>query len=146
MCSLAILYLHFRGLANSFGVFETFYQISLLPLETPDNISWIGSLQVFLLFLGGLAAGPIFDRGSLRTLLALGTLFICFGMFMTSICYEYWHFLLAQGLVIGLGFGCLFLPTVTIVAQYFTTKKAIAFGITSLGGSIGTVMAYAIYG
>ena len=38
----------------------------------------------------------------------------------------------------GFGFGCLFLPTITIVAQYFTTKKSIAFGISTLGASIGT--------
>ena len=126
-----------RGIANSFGVFQAYYQTTALPYETPGNISWIGSLQVFLLMLGGLLAGPVFDMGYLRTLLFTGVFAICFAMFMVGLCSQYWQFVLAQGLVMGFGFGCLFLPTITIVAQYFTTKKAIAFGIATLGASIG---------
>lgn len=120
-----------------FGVFQSYYQTTLLAEQTPDHISWIGSLQVFLLFLGGTLAGPAFDMGYLRFLLVSGTCLTCFGMFMTSICKEYWQLVLAQGLVTGSGFGCLFLPTIAIVSQYFTTKKAIAFGIASVGGSLG---------
>ena len=120
-----------------FGVFQTYYQTTLLVSETASNISWIGSLQVFLLFLGGTLAGPAFDMGYLRSLLVAGTILICFGMFMTSLCSNYWQIFLAQGLVVGLGFGCLFLPTITVISEYFTTKKAVAFGIASFGGSLG---------
>ncbi|KAL9093566.1 MAG: hypothetical protein Q9165_003961 [Trypethelium subeluteriae] len=56
---------------------------------------------------------------------------------MTSICKNYWELFLAQGVVTGAGFGCLFLPGVTIVSQYFSTRKAFATGIASLGSSIG---------
>ncbi|MCJ1383129.1 hypothetical protein MMC17_006242 [Xylographa soralifera] len=44
------------------------------------------------------------------------------------------------GVVTGAGFGCLFLPGVTIVSQYFNTKKAFATGIASLGSSVGGVI------
>ncbi|KAF2235971.1 MFS general substrate transporter [Viridothelium virens] len=134
------LYLNTWGIVSMFGAFQSYYQTTLLVHEKPDNISWIGSVQVFLLFLGGTLSGPAFDAGYLRTLLILGTFLSCFGMFMTSICQQYWQFLLAQGLVVGLGFGCLFLPTIAIISQYFTTKKAIAFGIASVGGSLGGVV------
>ena len=120
-----------------YGAFQSYYQTTLLSHKTPDEISWIGSLQIFLLFLGGTLSGPAFDMGYLRSLLIMGTILICFGMFMTSLCHQYWQFILAQGVVVGLGFSCLFLPTIAIISQYFTTKKAIAFGIASVGGSIG---------
>lgn len=42
--------------------------------------------------------------------------------------------------MIGIGDGCLFLTSVAIVPQYFTTRKAIATGIASLGSSIGGVI------
>ena len=67
----------------------------------------------------------------------VGLFMSVFGLFMTSICQEYWQILLAQGVVTGAGFGCLFLPGVTVVSQYFSTKKAFATGIASLGRSIG---------
>ena len=50
------------GYSNSFGVFQAYYIRNQLKDHSPDDISWIGSLQVFLVFALGLAGGPIFDR------------------------------------------------------------------------------------
>ena len=120
-----------------YGVFQTFYELDLLKNESTSNISWIGSIQAFLIFLGGSIVAPFFDLGYLGLLLQIGTFSVVFGMMMTSLCKDYWQFVLAQGITVGSGFGCLFLPSVAIVSQYFTSKKSIAFGITSTGGSIG---------
>ena len=128
---------HTRGVINMYGVFQTFYQSHLLEHQSASNISWVGSIQAFLIFLGGAVVGPFFDLGYLRLLLSLGTFSTYFGMMMTSVCKTYWQFVLAQGVTVGIGFGCLFLPSVAIVSQYFTTKKSIAFGIVSTGGIIG---------
>ncbi|PMB70955.1 putative transporter MCH4 [Beauveria bassiana] len=59
---------------------------------------------------------------------------------MTSLATQYWQLFLAQGLVVGLGAGCLFLPSVSIVATYFTTKRALVTGIVAAGGSIASVV------
>ncbi|KAL1859020.1 hypothetical protein Daus18300_009658 [Diaporthe australafricana] len=49
------------GYINSFGVFQTYYSTELgLP---PATISWIGSIQVFLLFFIGTFTGRITDAG-----------------------------------------------------------------------------------
>ena len=50
------------GFANSFGVFQAYYIENQLKDHTPDDISWIGSLQVFLVFALGVIGGPLFDR------------------------------------------------------------------------------------
>ncbi|OJJ99626.1 hypothetical protein ASPACDRAFT_52314 [Aspergillus aculeatus ATCC 16872] len=51
------------GYANSFGIFQSYYASSLnLPAST---ISWIGSTQVFLIFLIGAVSGRAFDTGYL---------------------------------------------------------------------------------
>lgn len=120
-----------------YGVYQTYYSSSLTSFS-PSAISWIGSIQAFLLFLVGTLVGPIYDSGYVRSLLVVGSFLSVFGLFMTSVCQEYWQFLICQGVVTGTGFGCLFLPGVTVVSQYFSTKKAIATGIASLGSSIGT--------
>ena len=85
-------------------------------------------------------AGPIFDRGHFRILLIVGTFLTVFGIMMNSISNNYWQVFLSQGLCIGLGTGCLFLPSVAIVATYFTTKRALAIGFVASGGSIGSVI------
>lgn len=58
-------------------------------------------------------------------------------MMMTSIAREYWEIMLAQAFCIGLGAGCLFVPGVSILPTYFSTRKALATGIAVSGSSLG---------
>ena len=119
--------------------------MGFLRSESPSNISWVGSLQAALLFIVGAATGPIYDAGHLRLLLIVGTFMTVFGMMMTSVCKTYWQVFLAQGITVGIGNGCLFLSSVVIVSQYFTTKKAIATGIASIGSSLGQLSIQVIH-
>ena len=88
----------------------------------------------------GALTGPIYDAGYMRPLLYIGTLLNIVGLMMTSICKSFWQLVLAQGLMIGIGDGCLFLTSVAIMPQYFTTRKATATGIASMGSGIGGVI------
>lgn len=74
---------------------------------------------------GSLFVGPAFDRGYCNYLTYTGTALIVLGMMMTSLCTEYWQFMLAQGICIGIGNGMLFIPGVAIIPTYFTTKRGI---------------------
>ncbi|PQE05482.1 MFS monocarboxylate transporter protein [Rutstroemia sp. NJR-2017a BBW] len=127
-----------RGIVNTYGVFQTYYESDLLRTESPSNISWIGSIQAFLLLLVGVITGPLFDAGRLRLLLCTGTLLVVLGLMMTSISKTYWEVLLAQAICMGIGLGCLFVPSVAIVSTYFSTRKAFAMGIAASGSSLVT--------
>lgn len=129
-----------RGMANTFGVYQTYYETELLSDHSPSSISWIGSFAAFLLLIVGVVTGPLYDAGYFRHLLYVGCFLTVFGLMMTSLCTEYWQVFLAQGLVLGLGSGALFIPSVAIVSQYFDTKKALATGIAAAGSSIGGVI------
>lgn len=59
---------------------------------------------------------------------------------MTSLCREYWQVVLAQGIVVGLGNGFLWVPSVAILPQYFTTRKALANGLAAAGSSMGGIV------
>ena len=120
-----------------YGVYQTFYQTDFLSSESESNISWIGSIQAFLLYIVGAAAGPVFDAGYLQPLIWTGAILSVLGMMLTSISITYWQVLLSQGVVVGIGTGCLFIAAISIISQYFTTKKIFAYGITSTGSSIG---------
>lgn len=50
------------GYTNSFGVFQAHYMRYQLQGYTPNDISWIGSTQAFLVFASGAIGGPLFDR------------------------------------------------------------------------------------
>ena len=127
-----------RGIINTYGAYQTFYESGELFHKSSSDISWIGSIQAFLLLLVGTLTGPIYDAGYFRHLIMTGSFLIVFGHMMLSLCHEFWEALLAQAFLVGLGAGCLFVPSVAILPTYFTTKVSIAIGITASGSSIGT--------
>ncbi|OBT58911.1 hypothetical protein VE04_00581 [Pseudogymnoascus sp. 24MN13] len=135
-----LLFFNSWGIVNTFGVYQAFYQTSLLQSRKSSDISWIGTFGAFLLVSLSIISGPIFDRGHVRGLVVAGTFFTVFGLMMTSLSTEYYQLFLAQGVCVGLGGGLLFLPSVAIVATYFSTRRGIATGITAAGGSIGSVL------
>ena len=129
-----------RGIASAFGVFQLFYEKELLKTTSISSISWVGSVQAFLLVVVGVFAGPLFDLGYLRSLLVVGNFLIILGMFMLSLSTEYYQVFLAQGICFGLGSGMLYVPAMALVATEFTTKRAVAVGLASTGSSIGSFL------
>ncbi|ROW07068.1 hypothetical protein VPNG_06651 [Cytospora leucostoma] len=122
------------------NTWQTFYQLQLLNTESSSDIAWIGSTQAFLLFLVSMVAGPLFDAGRLRSLLWVGSGLLVVGMFLVSITHQYWQVFLTQALMMGLGFGCLYLPAPAVVSQYFHKSTALAIGASSAGSALGGVI------
>lgn len=130
-----------RGIVNSFGVYQNYYESSLLSTTSSSSqISWTGSIQAFLLLIIGVVTGPLFDQGYLDSMLLVGSFLTVFGIMMTSLCTKYWQIVLAQGVCVGLGAGCMFVPAIAVVSTFFTTKRAIATGIAVGGGSVGGIV------
>ncbi len=88
----------------------------------------------------GVLTGPAYDAGYFRLLVGVGSLAIPLGFMMLSLCKTYWQILLAQAFLIGMGNGCLFVPSVAILPQWFSTRKALANGIAASGSSIGGII------
>ncbi|KAI0129798.1 monocarboxylate permease-like protein, mch4 [Xylariales sp. AK1849] len=135
-----IIFFNTWGMISSFSVFQTYYESGELFKASSADISWIGSIQSFLLQLTGLVAGPVYDRGYLRLLLVTGSSMVVFGLMMLSLSTEYWQVLLAQAVCVGIGAGLLFVPTVSLIPTWFSTRIGLAIGIASSGSSLGGVI------
>ncbi|KAI7764985.1 hypothetical protein ACKAV7_012851 [Fusarium commune] len=126
------------GYLISFGIFQPYYESQFsLP---PSTISWIGSLEVCLIFFIGTFSGRAFDAGYYRTALAVGLFLQILAIFMTSIASSYWQVLLAQGICQGLGNGIIFAPTIANMSTYFTSKKTIAISAGACGAGTGGIV------
>ncbi|KAL8827819.1 MAG: hypothetical protein Q9191_002955 [Dirinaria sp. TL-2023a] len=121
-------------------VFQSYYSSHFLAQRSSSAISWIGSLQVFFLFLGGILSGPLTDRYGIRIVLIPSSASLVFSVMMVSLATRYYEFILAQGVLFGLACGMIFTPTVSTVGQYFTSKRAFAMGIVVSGASVGGVI------
>jgi MFS family permease len=63
-----------------------------------------------------------------------------FALMMTSLCTQYWQFMLAQGVLTGIAMSVLQVPAFAAVSQYFDKKRAAAIGIVVSGSSIGGIV------
>jgi len=128
---------HIRGIVNTFGAYHNFYQLDLLRTHSPSAISWIGSIQGYLLLTVGVLTGPFFDAGYGRSLLAIGSFLVVLSLMMTSLVAQYYQTFLAQGVCFGIGAGMLFVPSVAVVSTYFDKHRSFAVGVTASGSGIG---------
>lgn len=123
------------GYINSFGVFQTYYVNALN--QTPSAISWVGSIQIFLLFAIGSVSGRATDAGYFRAVFIAGSVLQLVGIFMTSLCTQYWHLFLTQGICTGIGNGLLFTPALACISTYFSKNRALALAIAATGNATG---------
>lgn len=127
---------------SSFGIFQPYYTVSLH--RSPSDISWIGSIELFLVYFIGTFSGRAMDAGFFRATIVAGLVLQLGGVFATSASTEYWQLFLAQGLCQGLGDGLLFCPVVALVSTYFIKKRAVALSIQAAGGATGGMVFPAI--
>jgi MFS family permease len=126
------------GYLSSFGLFQSHWE-NVLGRSASD-VSWVGSIQLFLLFFVGTLSGRLMDAGFFRSLIIAGCVCQLLGTFTTSIVTQYWQLVLSQGIIQGLGNGILFTPLVTLVSLYFPRRRAFALGVTACGAPIGGVI------
>ncbi|KAK0244567.1 MFS general substrate transporter [Armillaria nabsnona] len=127
------------GVPLSFGVTESFYAREYLADYTPSQINWIGSLQLCLMYLLGLAVAGLFDAGHFHFISIAGSILFLFSIFMLSLAKEgqYYQVFLSQGLGMGIGTGIMYTPTSSVVAHHFRKRRSIAMGIITTGSAIG---------
>lgn len=127
------------GYGSTYGVFQLYYVEELgLP---GSQVSWIGSVQIFITFGTCTLSGRLSDAGYSRATVAAGSFLVVLGTFMTSIAGGvYWHIMLAQGVCTGLGAGLAFMPAVAVTSSYFRRRRAFALSIGAVGTSVGSLI------
>ncbi|KAF2127401.1 MFS general substrate transporter [Dothidotthia symphoricarpi CBS 119687] len=128
------------GLVNSFGVYQGYYQSTLLAEFSPGSISWIGTLQGSLLLIVGVLSGPLFDKGYFRCILITSGVGVVFALMMLSLAQTYTQIILSQGVLLGLCLGFLYVPSVALIPLYFKSWRGVALGLATAGGSFGGVV------
>ncbi|KAI5919343.1 major facilitator superfamily domain-containing protein [Camillea tinctor] len=128
------------GLVNCVGVFVEYYVNGPLSGYNSSVVSWITSLQVFVVTGSNAVMGRLFDNYGPRWLLIVGTLVYAFGLMMVSLSTQYYQFVLAQGIVSGLGASAVFNCATNSVMGWFFRRRATALGLVVSGSSVGGVV------
>ncbi|KDQ09189.1 hypothetical protein BOTBODRAFT_179205 [Botryobasidium botryosum FD-172 SS1] len=124
------------GFANSW-VFQEYYGTTILKTSSPSAISWIASIQYFLIFLPSAFVGRLLDRGHLRLPLLISSIIFIASVFSIAQCKKYWQFMLVQGVILGLSGGFVFGPSISLMNHWFKRRRATAYGLVAAGASVG---------
>lgn len=72
-----------------------------------------------------------------RTTLLIGVFLEALALMSASFAQQIWQLFLSQGVCYGVGMGFLFVGSVGIVPQWFTTRRSLASGISTAGSGLG---------
>lgn len=67
----------------------------------------------------------------------IGVVLLPAGFFCPSFAHSVWQLYLTQGVMVGMGVGFIYIPSIPVVSQWFTKRRSLANGICSAGSGIG---------
>ncbi|KAF9453382.1 MFS general substrate transporter [Macrolepiota fuliginosa MF-IS2] len=104
--------------------------------------SWIGGVQLCLVFSAGVFTGRLFDRGYFRHMMIAGTCLHAFSYFMLSLSKEnkWYQVFLSHGVGSGLASGIAYIPCLCVVSRHFKRHRALAMGIVAAGTASGATV------
>ncbi|KAI0056978.1 MFS general substrate transporter [Artomyces pyxidatus] len=133
------------GYVVSWGTFQEYYQAVALRERSASDMyvlphGFAAPAKYALIFLPGLLTGRLFDLGFFRWSLLSSTALYIASNFLIAQCTRYWHFVLCQGLALGLSAGWIYIPCIAVVSHWFQKNRPIAFSVIAFGSSVGGVV------
>uniref|UniRef100_A0A8C2X910 Solute carrier family 16 member 6 n=1 Tax=Cyclopterus lumpus TaxID=8103 RepID=A0A8C2X910_CYCLU len=110
--------------------------------ESNSRVSWVFSICVFIFTFTAPLSTMLSNRFGFRPVVMMGGFLISLGTITSAFCSSINEMYITIGIVSGLGYCFTFLPTVTILAQYFSRRRALVTSVASSGESFA-VFAFA---
>ncbi|KAG0990085.1 hypothetical protein G6F28_009393 [Rhizopus arrhizus] len=125
------------GISAVWGVFSNAYATSTLEgKSTTLELMGVGSLMVVMLNLFS-PVGSLCIRLGIKTTMGIGTFLMALGMIMGGFSTEVWHLYVTLGLVFGFGSSLVYMSIVSVIPQWFSTRRGTAMGLSSAGSGFG---------
>ncbi|KIW31286.1 uncharacterized protein PV07_02946 [Cladophialophora immunda] len=132
---------HTWGINSSYGVFLSYYlNHNYFPNTSALAYAFIGGLSISQAMLIAPLATRIIHLYGSKVCLHLGVFFETLSLIGASFATQKYQIILAQGFCFGWGMGFLFVGSVGIIAQWFTTKRSVANSIAAAGSGLGGLM------
>ncbi|KEY69256.1 hypothetical protein S7711_01707 [Stachybotrys chartarum IBT 7711] len=138
---VALINAHTWGINSSYGVFLAHYLANdTYPGATYLQYAFVGGLSISCAMLVSPVATLSTRRFGTHVTLCVGTALEVAGLIGASFASSIWHLFLSQGLAFGFGMGFLFVASVGIPPQWFTTKRSLANGVSASGSGFGGLL------
>ncbi|XP_076160927.1 solute carrier family 16 member hermes [Ptiloglossa arizonensis] len=132
------------GTVKSFGVL--FVEFLEVFDTSPATAAWIPALCYFLYSSLGPLSSVLSVKYSYRTVTLLGGTFAAVGMMLSYFANSVAFLCVSYGVLVGIGAGLAFPPTVYIVTSYFVRLRGLANGLCISGSALGSIFLPPILG
>uniref|UniRef100_A0A3Q0SSS7 Monocarboxylate transporter 7 n=1 Tax=Amphilophus citrinellus TaxID=61819 RepID=A0A3Q0SSS7_AMPCI len=104
--------------------------------ESNSRVSWVISICVFIFAFTAPLSTMLSNHFGCRPVVMMGGLLISIGTITSAFTSSITEMYITTGIISGLGYCFSFLPTLTILAQYFSRRRALVTSIASSGESV----------
>ncbi|ALC38016.1 CG11665 [Drosophila busckii] len=126
------------GTIKSFGVL--FIEFTQAFDTTSTKASWIPALCYFLYSSLGPVSSILSVKYSYRTVTLIGAVSASLGMILSFWASSLGYLYISYGVLVGIGAGLSFPPTVYIVTSYFVKWRGLANGLCISGSALGSII------
>ena len=101
------------------------------PGAQPRDFAFVGGLNFGVAMIAApLVTVAVRVLGTKPRMYA-GALILLVGFTSASFSTQIWHLYLSQGAAIGLGVGCVYIPSIPILSQWFSRRRSLAVKVNS---------------
>ncbi|OMJ16149.1 Monocarboxylate transporter 10 [Smittium culicis] len=128
------------GSFNAFGVFSTYYLLTIFKDIDADVVAWISNVTITMTLIGGLTASSIISKVGIRNTCYIGTAIGTIGLILSSFSAKIWQLVITQGIIYGFGSSLFVNISLLVQALWFQKRLGLAIGIISSGAGLGSLI------
>ncbi|KAK7185551.1 major facilitator superfamily transporter [Paraphaeosphaeria sporulosa] len=126
------------GTVSAYGIYLSHYLADdAFPEATIWDYAFIGGFNFSIAMLIAPFVTIITRKVGMHKVMIAGLVFESGGFIAASFATRIWQLHLSQGVLIGCGIGCLYIPSLPILSQWFVHRRSLANGISAAGSGVG---------
>lgn len=123
---------------QSYGVYLSYYlSHQSYPDASDVDFAFIGGLNISMAMVVAPLATYLARGCGPRRVMVAGALLHTTGFITASFSSQVWHLYLSQGISIGVGIGLIYIPSLPVISQWFSTRRSLANGLSASGSGFG---------
>ena len=104
-----------------------------------EGVAWVASIMIATQHVVGPLVSALVNRYGPRSVSIFGSIAVAFGYGLSYFVQSVATLYVTLGIISGVGFGLIYLPSMVVVPYYFEKRRALAVGVAVCGTGLGTL-------
>jgi MFS family permease len=123
---------------QSYGIYLAYYiNNNIFSDGSSFDYAIIGSLGFSAAMVVAPVVMSLIRYHNIHIAMIIGIILQTGGLVAASFARQIWQIFLTQGILVGFGVGCTYIPTMGVLAQWFSKRRSMVYGISAAGMGVG---------